>query len=98
MTNVFIVISAIVSAIATGVIAYYAWANDKLTKNTLSLTEATLKLNESIKTSTDQHQEDMKKLQIDLVAASLWAATQISGQRLYRESLKEFRKIVTDSI
>ena len=96
MLDIFLVLSAFMSAIAAIVIAYFTKKNIELTKSTVALNESTLALNESIQESSQSHQNDMKKLQVDLVAASLYAATNPPGKSLQTGKLKEFRKIVEE--
>lgn len=98
MTNILIVVSSFLTAIATMTIAYLTRTNVKLAENTLSLTEATRKLNEAIKTSTDQHQVDMKKLQINLVAAILLSVRLPPGSHVRPEALKELRELIANEL
>ena len=98
MTNIIMALSAGITAIATGVIAWYTIENHKLTKRTLDLTQATHELNKTIKASADQHQQNIEKLQIDLAAAQLYAATDLSGKPMKPGKLDEFRKIVTKDL
>ncbi len=98
MTDAFIALSAFFTAIATIAIALLTRTNTSLSKKTLELTEAIHELNKTIKANADQHQEDMKKLQIDLVAAQLYGATNPAGKPLTTKKLNEFRNIVTNSL
>ena len=94
MSDILLGISAFVSAIAAIIIAYFTKKNIELTKSTVALTESTLALNKSTQESSQTYQNDMKKLQIDLVAASLYAATNPPEKSLQTNKLKEYRRIV----
>ncbi len=84
---------------ATVAIAFLTGANRALSKNTLKLTKATHELNKAIKTSADQHQEDMKKLYISLTAAQLYAAsTNPLGRTFEPEKLEKFKGIVASGL
>jgi len=84
MTNIILAISAFFTALATIAIAYFTKTNIELTK--------------TIKGTSDQHQENMKILQIELAAVSLFAAVNPPGKPLSSESLNGCRKIITNSL
>ncbi len=98
MTDIIITISVFFTALATITIAIFTKVNTTLSKNTLKLTEATHELNKAIKASADQHQEDMKKLQVALAAAQLYAATNPPGKSLSTQRLEEFKGLVTGDL
>ena len=93
-----IVIASIITAIATTEIAFLAFSNNELQQNTLSLTKVTLELNETIKRSADAYHADMKQLQISLVAAQLYAATNPHSIILNPKALKKYIGMVTESL
>jgi septal ring factor EnvC (AmiA/AmiB activator) len=98
MINIIMVISAFITAMATLAIAFLTKTNLSLTKSTLALAQATHELNKTIKASSDQHQQNMEKLQIDLAAAQLYAATNPPGKSMNTQTLDDFRRLVTKSL
>lgn len=90
MTNI-VFGASILSALATLAIAFFTY-------KTIQLTQATLKLNKSIQESAAEHQRDIKQLQINLVAASLYAARNISGKTLKTGTLREFVEMVEEQM
>ena len=91
MSNYLMVTTTIVTTVATVVIACYTGCTWKLTK-------AMHELSKAIKESSDRHQEDAKKLQIELAAVTLYAAVNPPGISLQTDKLKHFRETITDSL
>ena len=91
MSNCLMILATLITAIATVAIACF-------TKHTLKLTNATHELSKAIKESSDRYQEDAKRLQIELATVTLYAAVNPPGKPLQSDKLKEFRKIITDSL
>ncbi len=98
MGDTLIILAAIISATATAGIAFLAFNSNELTNSTLSLTKATLELNKTIKESADAHQVDMRQLQISLVAAQLYAATNPHSTILNPKALKKYIGMVAESL
>lgn len=94
MTESLFLLSAIASAVCTILIACFTKINLELSKKSIALSKATLELNENIQKSSQQFQEDMKKFHIDLVAASLLAATNPPGKPLKTAQLNEYRTLI----
>ena len=91
MSNYLMVATTIVTTAAPVVIACYTGYTGKLTK-------AMHELSKAIKESSDRYQEDAKRLQIELASVTLYVAVNPPGKPLQSDKLKEFRKIITDSL